>query len=246
MRYSCVLSSLALGVCFAMSAGVPAMGQDDLLANNRLRIVPPTDDLQLATSNDISLQMTSDPVLQVFVDWKDAHGDTPDGSEEKQGLINFGPNGQAEIGVHPPVLGHLTMTIRVDFTDGRYAVATQDVDVGLPKRKPKTFVVTDDRRGDAVTCLQMDLDQNKLKRLGGVATYSGYKYPVSVEAADLKFDVKPQSSQSPIDLEPRTGFVTARSEGQALIDVRFSGQDRKVCVAVAKDASSAGCSCNSR
>jgi hypothetical protein len=223
-----------------MGVGSSALAQNDVLANDRLHINPPSADLQLASSNDISVQMTSDPVLQVFVDWKDAHGDSPDRSEEKQAFLNFGANGQAVISVHPPVLGRATMTIRVDFRDGRYAVDTVDVNVGLPKRKPKTFEVTDGRERATLSALQMDLDQNRIKRLGGVATYSGYKYPVSVDAANLKFDVKPQSGQSPIDVDPRTGLVTARSDGQALVDVRFSGQDRKVCVVVSKEAGDSG------
>jgi hypothetical protein len=239
MRYAYFFSSLALGVSLAMSIGSSALGQNDVQANNRLHINPPTSDLQLASSNDIPVQMTTDPVLQVIVDWKSPDGTSPDGSEEREGMINFGANGQAVIPVHPPMLGRATLTIRVDFTDGRYAVDSADVNVGLPKRKPKTFEVTDGREKDTISALQMDLDQNRIKRLGGVATYSGYKYPVSIEAARLKFDVKPQSGQAAIDVDPRTGLVTARSEGQAMVDVRFGGQDRKVCVEVSKEAGAA-------
>jgi hypothetical protein len=249
MRYSYFFSSLALGVSLAMSIGPSALGQNDVQANERLHINPPTTDLQLASSNDISVQMTSDPVLQVIVDWKDTHGVAPDGSEEREGLISFGANGQAMIGVHPPTLGHATLTIRVDFKDGRYAVASADVNVVVPKRKPKTFEVTDGRENTAVTLLQMNLDESRIKRLGGVATYSGYKYPVSIDAARLKFDVKPQSGQSPIDVDPRTGLVTAHSQGQAMVDVRFGSQDRKVCVVVSKeaqDSTAANCSADSK
>lgn len=241
MRYPYFISSLVLGVSLAMGVGSSAVGQNDVQANGRLHINLPTSDLQLASSNDIPVQMTSDPVLHVIVDWKDARGNTPDGSEEKQGILNFGANGQAVIAVHPPVLGHATMTIRVEFADARYAVDSVDVNVGLPKRKPKTFEVTDGRERATISALQMDLDQNRIKRLGGVATYSGYKLPVSIEAANLKFDVK---GQAPIEIDPRTGLVTAKSEGQAMVDVRFSGQDRKVCVVVSKvagDAASANC-----
>jgi hypothetical protein len=247
MRYQYFFSSLALGVCVAMTVEPSALAQNDIPANNRMHIVPPTNDLQLASSNDISVQMTSDPVLQVIVDWKAPDGTSPEGSEEKLGILNFGANGQAVIPVHPPILGRATLTIRVDFTDAHYAVDSVDVNVGLPKRKPKTFEVTDGREHDTVSSLQMDLDQNRIKRLGGVATYSGYKYPVSIEAAQLKFDVKPQSGVAEVD--PRTGLVTAKSEGQAWVDVRFGGQDRKVCVVVSKvagDAASANCSGASR
>lgn len=243
MRYPYFFSSLALGVCLATTVGPSGLAQNDIPANNRMHINTPTNDLQLASSNDISVQMTSDPVLQVIVDWKGPDGTSPEGSEEKQGILNFGANGQAIIAVHPPILGRATLTIRVDFTDGRYAVDSADVDVGLPKRKPKTFEVTDGREKDTVSSLQMDLDSNRIKRLGGVATYSGYKNPVSIEAAKLKFDVKPPSGA--IEVDPRTGLVTAKSDGQAWVDVRFGGQDRKVCVVVSKvagDAGSANCS----
>jgi hypothetical protein len=236
MRYLYFFSGLALGVSLVMTGVSPALGQNDVAANERLHFNPPENDLQLASSNDIPLQMTSDPVLQVIVDWKAADGTTPEGSEEKEGMINYGADGQAVIAVHPPVLGRASLTIRVDFKDGRYAVDSADVNVGLPKRKPKTFEVSDGRENAAVTVLQMDLDQNRIKRLGGVATYSGYKYPVSIAAANLKFNVKPQSGQSPIEVDPRTGLVTARSQGQALVDVRFGGRDRAVCVVVSKDA----------
>lgn len=249
MRYPCFFSSLALGVSLAMCTVPAALGQNDVLASNRLHIIPPDTDLQLASSNDISVQMTSDPVLQVIVDWKSPSGATPENSEEKEGLITYGANGQAVIGVHPPILGPATLSIRVDFKDGRYAVSTVDVNVGLPKRKPKTFEVSNGRENATVALLHMDLDQNRVKRLGGVATYSGYKYPVSIEAAKLKFDVKPQSGQPPIDVDPRTGLVTAHSEGRALVDVRFGGVERKVCVVVSKeagDAASANCSGDSK
>lgn len=240
MRYFRFLTSLALGISFATSGAAFALVQNDVLANDRLHINPPGNDLQLASSNDIPVQMTSDAVLQVIVDWKDAHGHTPDGSEEKQGIINYGADGQAIISVHPPVLGQATLTIRVDFKDGRYAVDTVDVNVVLPKRKAKTFEVTDGRERQTISALQMDLDQNRIKRLGGVATYSGYKYPVAIEGAELKFNVKPESGQSPIDVDPRTGLVTAKSEGKAMVDVRFGGQDRRVCVVVSKEAGDAG------
>jgi hypothetical protein len=239
MRYSYFFSSLALGVSLAMSAGPSARGQNYILANDRLTVIPPSGDLEVATSNDVVLRVTNDAVLHVIVSWKSIDGDPvpEDAHEERQGIMTFGAGGQAVIGVHPPTLGISAMSVEVDFQDARYAVSTTVVSVGLPKRKPKTFELSDGTDAN-VALLHMDLGAHKSAHLRGVVTYSGYKFPVDVDAAKLKFAA--EAAQSPIELDPNTGIVIARSYGAAVVRAKLGGHESDVCVVVSKDAADAG------
>jgi hypothetical protein len=239
------VSSLALGVSLAMSAGPSALGQNDILANDRLTVFPPSGDMEVATSNDVVLHVTNDAVLHVIVSWKSLDGDRvpDDAREERQGIMTFGAGGQAVIGVHPPTLGTLAMSVEVDFQDARYAVSTSVVNVGLPRRKPKTFELSGGTNANAAL-LHMDLGAHKSAHLKGIASYSDYRFPVDVDAAKLKFAAEP--AQSPIELDPSTGIVIARSYGTAMIRAKFGGHESDVCVVVSKDAEDAGSATCSR
>jgi hypothetical protein len=85
--------------------------------------------------------------------------------------------------------------------------------------------------------LHLNLAEHKSALLKGIATYSGYESPVNVDAAKLKFAAEP--AQSPIELDPRTGIVIARSYGTAMIRAKLRGQESDLCVVVSKDAQDA-------
>ena len=75
---------------------------------------------------------------------------------------------------------------------------------------------------------------------GVTAKVEGQKIAVKGAKGELSFavpdDVIVTLDGNAVKVDPRTGLVTARSEGQALVDVRFGGRDQKVCVVVSKDA----------
>jgi len=244
MRFRYSFRFSALVIFLAMSVGPSALGQGYILASNRVTLFPLSGKMEAATSNDVGLRMTNDLVLKVIVTWKSLDGrHAPEGAlTEEMGIMNFGPDGQAMIGVHPPMLGTLQMSLRVDFQDARYSVASAVVNAVLPKQKPKTFELSDGS-DERVTLLHLDLGQRVSARLVGIATYSGYKFPVNVDAAKLKFAAQP--AQSPIELDPRTGIVIAHSYGTALVRAKLGGHESDVCVVVSKDAHdpvSASCS----
>jgi hypothetical protein len=224
------------------------LGQDYILASNRVTLFPLSGEMEAATSNDVRFRMTNDAVLKVVVRWKSLDGAhaSEDARTEEQGIMTFGPDGQAVIGVHPPMLGTSEMSLEVYFQDARYAVASATVNVVLPKRKPKTFELSDGS-DERVTLLHLDLGEHVSARLVGVATYPGYKFPVDVDAAKLKFAAEPP--HSPIELDPRTGIVIAHSYGTALVRAKLGGHESDVCVVVSKDAhdaASASCTGVSR
>jgi hypothetical protein len=238
MRNSCFFGSLALGVLLAMNVAPSALGQDYILASNRVTLFPLSGEMEAATSNDVRLAMTNDAVLKVIVSWKSLDGARApeDARTEEMGIMNFGPDGQAVIGVHPPMLGTLQMSVRVDFQDARYAIASAIVNAVLPKQKPKAFELSDGS-DERVTVVHLDLGSHKTARLKGIATYSEYKFPVDVDAAKLKF--APGPPQSPIELDRRTGIVIAHSYGATMIRAKLGGRESDVCVVVSKDAQDA-------
>jgi hypothetical protein len=239
MRYPCFVSSLALGISVAMSIGPSALGQNYILANDRLTVIPPSGEMELGTANDVKLHISYDAVLQVIVRWKSLDGDLvpEDAHEEKQGIMIFGTDGNGVLSVHPPALGTSAMSVEVDFQDARYAVSTTVVNVGLPKRKPKTFELSDGTSAGGAL-LHMDLGSRKSVRLRGIATYSGYKFPVDVHASKLNFAA--EQPQSPIELDPGTGIVIAHSYGTAIVRAKLGGRESDVCVVVSKDAEDVG------
>lgn len=244
MRYRYVFCFPALIVFLAMNAGPSALGQDYILASNRVTLFPLSGQMEAATSNDVRIMMTNDAVLKIFVTWKSLDGAhaPAEACKEELAIMNFGPDGQAVLGVHPPMLGTLEMTIEVQFQDARYSVASATVNAVLPKEKPKTFELSDGSN-ERVTELHLDLGQHVSARLVGVATYSEYKFPVDVDAAKLKFAAVPP--HSPIELDPRTGIVVAHSYGATLVRAKLGGRESDVCVVVSTDAHdpvAAGCS----
>lgn len=244
MRFQYFFCSPALVIFLAMNVGPSAKGQDYIPASNRVILTSPPNEMQAATSNDVSIHMTNDAVLKVIVTWKSLDGRhaPEDARKEEMGIMNFGPNGQAVVGVHPPMLGTVQMSMQVQFADARYSVVTEVVNVVLPKRKPKTFELGD-AANERVTLLHLDLGEHVSARLTGIATYSDYGYPVNVDGAQLKFAALPP--QSPIELDPRTGIVLAHSYGTTMVRAKLGGRESEVCVVVSKDAhdsDEAGCS----
>jgi hypothetical protein len=235
MRFGYSFRFSALVIFLAMSVGPSARGQDYILASNRVTLFPLSGEMEAATSNDVRILLTNDAVLKVIVTWKSLDGrHAPEGAlREEMGIMNFGPDGQAVIGVHPPMLGTLQMSVQVDFQDDRYSVASAVVNAVLPKKKPKTFELSDGS-DERVTLLHLDLGGRVSARFAGIATYSGYKFPVKVDAAELKFAALP--AHSPIEVFPRTGIVIAHAYGTALVRAKLGGHESDVCVVVSKDA----------
>ena len=244
MRSQVFFCSLALSVPLSMNVGPLAWGQNYIPANDRLMLVSPPSEMQVATGNDVELRVNNDAVLRVIVRWKSLDGgQAPEGAlEERQQIMTFGPDGQGVIEVHPPTLGTSAMTVEVDFQDARYAVATTVMNINLPKRKPKTFALSE-ASDERITILHLDLGEHKAARLKGIATYSDYRFPVDVDAAKLKFAAEP--AQSAIELDPATGIVIARAYGTAMIRAKLGGHESDVCVVVSKNAQdvrATGCS----
>jgi hypothetical protein len=70
--------------------------------------------------------------------------------------------------------------------------------------------------------------------------YSDYRLPVAVDAASMQFSLQTVPGRSPVDFDPKTGVIVARSLGQAVLTVQFGGFERKACIIVLQNARQGG------
>jgi hypothetical protein len=237
MRYAWVVSVLLAGAALSMTAQSRPAGSFPSLVEDRLQIVKPASDLQVATSNDVVLMFGDYRVKHVAVWWQPlfSNGGGWDTSQEEEPEITFRYDGKRVISVHPPTLGKYELQVNVDFDDNKFAKASTEVNVRVPDRNPEKFVV-----GDGVPLFALDLDAFSKRRVSGLALYSGYRLPVTVNAASMQFSLQTVPGQSPVDFDPKTGEIIARSLGQAVLTVKFGGFERKACINVLQNARDGG------
>ncbi len=240
MRYAWVVGVLLAGAALSMAAqqGLPA-SIPFTGVKGRLQIVKPATELQVATPNDVVLKFGDYAVKHVAVSWHPMfeNGGGYDSSQEEEPQVTPHSDGEAVISVHPPTLGKYELQANVDFDDNRFDVASTEVNVRLPDRNPEQFVV-----GDGHPIFSMDPDRISKRRVSGLALYSGYDHPVEVDAASMQFSLQTvPGQQPPVDFDPKTGEIIARSSGQAVLSVQFGGFERKACINVLQSGRGVNC-----
>lgn len=207
--------------------------------NGRLQIVKPATELQVAMPNDVVLKFGDYGVKHVGVSWHPMfeNGGGWGRSQEEEPEVTRRSDGETVISVHPPTLGKYELHVVVFFDDNKLDAASTEVNVRLPDRNPEQFVVGDG--GPPV--FAMDLDASSKRRVSGLALYSGYDDPVEVDAASMQFSLQTvPGQQSPVDFDPKTGEIIARTRGQAVLTVQFGGFERKACINVLQSVRGGG------
>jgi hypothetical protein len=191
----------------------------------------------VATPNDVVLKAGNYEVKHVAVWWQPLFNNAGgwDTSQEEEPEITHRSDGEKVISVHPPTLGKYELQVSVVFEENKFAKASTEVSVRLPDRKPDKFVVS-----DGVPVFVVDLDAFSKRRVSGLALYSDYRLPVAVDAASMQFSLQTVPGRSPVDFDPKTGVIVARSLGQAVLTVQFGGFERKACIIVLQNARQGG------
>jgi hypothetical protein len=220
-----------------MAAQNEPAGSFPSIVEGRLQIVQPETELQVATPNDVVLKVGDYEVKHVGVWWRPLfnNGGGSDSSQQEEPEITRRTDGEKVISVHPPTLGKYELLVNVLFGDNRIANASTEVNVRTPDRNPEKFVL-----GEGVPIFALDLDAFSKQRVSGLALYSGYRLPVAVDAASMRFSLQTVPGQSPVDFDPKTGEIIARSLGQAVLTVQFGGFERKACIIVLQNARGGG------
>ena len=221
-----------------MAAQNGPVGPIPTLVHGRLQIVKPTAELQVATPNDVVLKFGDYAVKHVVVDWHPmfANGGGWDRFQEEEPQATRRSDGETVISVHPPTLGKYELRVDVFFEDNRFELANTEVSVRLPDRNPDKFVV-----GEGVPLFVLDLDSFSKRQVSGLALYSGYRLPVAVDAGSMQFSLQTvPGQQSPVDFDPKTGVIIARTLGQVVLTVQFGGFERKACIIVLQNARGGG------
>jgi len=205
--------------------------------DGRLEIVKPAAEWQVATANDVVLKFGNYGVKHVAVNWNPmfSNGGGWDRSQDEEPKITQRPDGQTVIIVHPPTLGKYKLRVIVDFDDNKFAIASTEENVRVPDRNPEKFVL---RNGPPI--FGLDLDAFSKGHVSGLALYSDYDFPVRIDAASMQFTLQTVPGQSPVDFDPKTGEIIARSLGQAVLTVQFGGFERKACINVVQNARGGG------
>jgi hypothetical protein len=229
MRYGCVTSVLLAGASLSTVAQNEPARSFPTSVEGRLQIVKPATALQVATPNDVVLKFGNYGVKHVAVSWNPmfSNGGGWDRSQEEEPQITQRPDGETVISVHPPTLGKYKLRVIVDFEDNRFAIVSTEVNVRVPDRNPEKFVL-----GNGPPIFGLDLDAFSKQYVSGLALYSGYNLPIRIDAASMQFSLQTAPGQSPVDFDPKTGEMIARSLGQAVLTVQFGGFERKACVKV--------------
>jgi hypothetical protein len=238
MRYAWVVSVLLAGAALSMAAQNEPARSFPTSVEGRLQIVKPATELQVATPNDVVLKFGNYGAKHVAVSWKplfNTAGGWDNSREEEPPEATRRSDGETVISVHPPTLGKYELQVNVDFEDNKFGVARTEVNVRVPDRNPEKFVV-----GDGVPVFALDLDARSKRSVSGIALYSDYRLPVEVDAASMQFSLKTVPGQSPVDIDPKTGVIIARSLGQAVLTVKFGGFERKACIIVLQSAQGGG------
>jgi hypothetical protein len=206
----------------------------------RVQVPPLTQALKLAEPNPVSIQPIGERVTSVFASWTYYVGNVPHPADEEDSVlpVNYDSNGGEFVSVTPLRLGTAQLSLFVSFADGGFERKTINVQVVQPQRPPEKLMITlggDYRRDTPVIYLDL-LEERRTRHPDPVAIYKNVTSHIPLSTSDVTFKlINSTGTEAAVEIDPSTGFVTARHVGQALLETSFGGVSTLTCIDVMND-----------
>jgi hypothetical protein len=220
------------------------------VTEGRIRINLPSQEMTIAQTNKIPLDLHGYAPDRILVGWKfsepSIESETIAEPEETQ--LQHAPDGSTYVNFVPIRLGKLMLRIYVAFKDGGFDTNSVGVNVDrLPAQVPRRLILADplvtinfQRKAGTLHIAMAPRTSKEL--LIPVAFYNGidspvpfYPIPASL-LGDIQFSVIPRKDQAPpISFNPATGDLEPIQPGQALVKATVRGKSAYACVDVMKD-----------
>jgi hypothetical protein len=129
------------------------------------------------------------------------------------------------------VIGKLSISIMVNFEDGKFARKDEDVETVLPDRPPEKFIFQKATRSTwNENVMWAIVDQTVW--LNTVVYYPRFDEPIRLPATDIAFHVLNDPGREPLQLDPATGIIKPVASGRALVQADFAGLTTFICIRV--------------
>jgi hypothetical protein len=203
------------------------------LRNDRVEILTPHSPLLLAEPADIPL-LIHFPGLNLVATSQQQRmwGTLLVHGSEQQLPVQYGPRGEAHVRITPLRLGKVELELAGVFPDGGTMLKRTTLNVEPAARRPRSLTI-----GDSTSPLHdnprilMSL-QRPLNSLNISVTYDNIPVRIQIDPSFAKFRMIPDGENAPVQLDRKTGSLTALHPGEALIETSFAGRRTLTCVDV--------------
>ena len=131
----------------------------------------------------------------------------------------------------PSVIGKLSISIMVNFEDGKFARKNEDVETVLPDRVPEKLIFQQNTGSTwNQNVIYAIVDQTVW--LNTVVYYPHFDKPIRLPATNIAFRVLNDPGREPLQLDSATGIIKPVASGRALVQADFAGLTTFICVRV--------------
>lgn len=213
------------------------------LADDRVDILTPDRALHIARNNAVTLRVTGPAIARI--DCHPSRGDIPceawKGQWSRQGTPwTQNADGTVSVNLFPMNFGKQEFTFFIRFEDGGVALRKISAEVDAGDARPTSIDQGCDRESPEKDLpLRLVPPKNGTVDFRGKAQlvpdvcYDGVRTAVPVPAAAVKYQLRSDGNDLPIELEASTGKVKAVHPGQVLVQQSFAGLTGNTCVVVA-------------
>jgi hypothetical protein len=202
------------------------------IADDRIQLLPIDHSLKVAEPNEIPIHISYPNVKSIIIDW----GIYPPGwtspqyaNEARSAEYTLLP-GTSIIRFTPSVVGKLSISIMVNFEDGKFARKDEDVETVLPDRLPEKLIFQKNS-------YRSTWNENVKWAIVGqtvwlitVVYYPGFDKPIRLPATDIAFRVLNDPKMEPLQVDSATGTIKPVAPGRALVQADFAGLTTFTCI----------------
>jgi hypothetical protein len=219
------------------------------LADDRVDAVTPSQPLYIAQDNPITIRVHGPAVARIDChplrrelpcypwtgDWQWKGGGSPTAIPLVENSA-----GSVAVNVFPMEFGRNEFTFSIFFVDGGVALKKITAEVDAGSVRPTSIGEWCDRETpDRNLPIELVPPKDGREDFRGKRTltpgvcYNGVRGAASPPATSVRYQVRSEGKESPIELDPATGAVKAVRPGQALVQESFAGLTADTCVVVA-------------
>ncbi|MBB5059737.1 hypothetical protein HDF16_004466 [Granulicella aggregans] len=213
------------------------------LADDRVEVVPPSKPLHIAMDNPVTLRLNGPAAVRI--DCHPSSNSNPceawKGEWSRTGMpFKQNDDGTVALNLFPMNFGTNEFTFSVLFVDGGVALKKMTAEVDSGNVKPISIgqpCAAESTDADLPLALVPPKDGHEVfpgkSTLSTYACYSGVRTSVSVPTTAVKYQIRSEGKEAPIEFDASTGTVKAIRSGQALVQRSFAGLTSTTCVVVA-------------
>jgi len=242
---------IVIGSIAPISLGYPVVGERQsssrvsgaqrspapvVLANDRLEVLVPAHPLTLAEPCEISLRLHSPGLTSLITAQTQYASDQPDVPDAADGSrqelpIQYRPNGSPYITIIPMRLGRIELDLGGRFPDGGVVEKKATFEVSPTRQRPDKLIVGPVNH-NVEWVLMATSGAAMRSALFPYAKYATLPIAVKIDPSFATYRIVASDQPVPVQIDAKTGRLTATHSGQALLETSYGGRANLTCIEV--------------